>query len=71
MLSFSWIVCGGTIAVPTIKGELLNQLAWERTDIAQCEVSFIESEVFSIGLRNSSDEEIPVQIIKEERYSEG
>lgn len=50
---------------------VFNQLAWERTDVIECEISFIEPEVFSLGLKNSTGDEIPVQIIEEGRYSEG
>lgn len=50
---------------------VFNQLAWERTDVVECEVSFTEPEVFSLGLKNFTAAEIPVQIIEEERYSEG
>jgi len=50
---------------------VFNQLGWERTDVIECEISFTEPEVFSLGLKNSSGDEIPVQITGEERYNEG
>ena len=50
---------------------VFNQLSWERTDIVECDVGFTESNVFELSLTNSKGKEMPLQIVEEERYSNG
>jgi len=55
-------------AIPLI---VWNTLAWERSDVATVEVSFVETGVTDLALVDGEGEEIPLQVTSAERHPSG
>ena len=50
---------------------VFNTLGWSRSDIAEVEVAFTETQVLSLGLRDAEGRALPVQVLEAERYPGG
>lgn len=50
---------------------VFNPLAWDRDDVAECNVAFTDKEVHEIDVRDSVGSTVPFDILSAERYSTG